>query len=171
MIERLPLHIFDDEPDQPEKIPAAVIEPAPDEQVDGQLSEIAPIDSTPVVLVRCQWCAEEFDDSLLACPACGVVHRIAMPITDATASTTTCQWCQATFEAGTETCPECDAKIVVPGQFVIGQEDPGLSLLSRSLMAQRAQSHQLLVGMMAVGGLDSITGGLIGLALSLFDDD
>jgi hypothetical protein len=124
----------------------------------------------PVPLARCQWCAEQFDDRLLNCPACGVVHRLASPVCEGAAAPV-CQWCQTAFEPGADNCPECGAMAIVPGQYVIGQNDPLPLYASQSLLNQRAQSHQLLVGMIAGGGLDSLFAGLIGLAITLFDDD
>jgi hypothetical protein len=168
MIERLPLEIFggDQEPDAETKPSSSSPELDTGTLVEAAESETAP----PVTLARCQWCAAEFDDALGECPHCGAVHLRADPA-EAQSTTVTCQWCLTEFEAELTTCPVCHAMAVIPGQYIPGEDEPMPDFASRGKLAQRAQSHQLLVGMMAGGGLDALAAGLIGLAFTLFDND
>ena len=169
MIERLPLDIFEDadDADQSDEPAETLVESDVDEAVDLIVEPELPVD---VLLVKCQWCAEQFDNELPACPACDAKHiRVGPPEDEAT--TVTCQWCLTTFDIGPTECPNCEARVVVPGQNVPGEHDIALDYNRVGVMAQRAHSHQLLAGMMVGGGLDSLAAGLIGLALTLLDDD
>jgi hypothetical protein len=160
MIDSLPLDLFEDSDD--------AVEVDADEELD---LAIDPEPRADVMLVNCQWCAEQFDNELPACPKCSATHiRLDPPIGEEVTSVT-CQWCLTTFDAGPTECPNCNARVVVPGQNVLGEHDVPLDYNRLGVMAQRAQSQHLLAGMMLGGGLDSLAAGLIGLAITLLDDD
>ncbi|CAN5615157.1 hypothetical protein BH23CHL2_BH23CHL2_12310 [soil metagenome] len=167
MIDRLPLELFDDldDLDEPSSEPMPAPEVGEAQAIDPDIGA-----AVEVLLVNCQWCAEQFDNELPNCPGCGATHlKIVAP--PEVPGIITCQWCQECFEAGPTHCPSCNARVVIPGQHVLGEDDPLPDLDSRGMMARQAQSHQLLVGMMAGGIVDGVAAGLIGLALALFDDD
>ncbi|MEZ4520648.1 MAG: hypothetical protein R3A46_03235 [Thermomicrobiales bacterium] len=168
MIERLPLNLFDDNDD-----PAAA-EPVVDRLVVDTERPIADLpdieESADVFLVNCQWCGISFDNELPACPDCGAKHIRVVRVTAEEPATITCQWCLTEFNAGPTTCPACGARVVVPGQYVPGEDDPYPSLLSQSILSRQAHSRQLLVGMMAGGGIETVIAGLIGLAITVFDE-
>jgi hypothetical protein len=186
MIERLPLDIFDDKPAKgsepagkaapvPSPAPAPSALPAEPTAAEPSGAPAAELPEAPAgipdagFLVSCQWCGEQFDNELPSCPHCGGTHRrVASPADDS--PLVSCQWCLAAVEPGAERCPQCDARIVVPGQYIAGQDDPPPLLASYDMRVRQAQSQQMLAGMMLGGGLDSLVGGLIGLALTLFDD-
>jgi hypothetical protein len=163
MIERLPLEIFggEREPEAGESLANGV------DEIPNEMAEEATEAGQDIVLARCQWCGKQFDDDLSRCPYCDAAHARPEPVEEESA-TVTCQWCLTEFERSEGACPSCQAMVVIPGQYVLGQDD---AMPARSLLAQRAQSHQFLVGMMAGGGLDALAAGLIGLAFTLFDDD
>lgn len=165
MIEHLPLELFgnaDDDQDNEDEIEEPV-----DEAVDPSVETG---DTPEITLVSCHWCAEQYDDRLAHCPGCGVVNHPSIVTLD-DPDIVTCQWCQASFAAGPERCPACDARVLEPDQRVLGEDDEFPDFAGRGALAQRAQSHQLLVGMMAGGTIDNLAAGLIGLVLTLLDDD
>ena len=168
MISRLPLDLFDDRDDADD--PLALPE-APADDVDLVVAPV-PVEDVleDIVLATCQWCAESFDNELDNCPHCNAKH-IKLATQAAEPTTVTCQWCLTTFDIGPTDCPECNARVVVPGQNVPGEHDVPLNFNAMGVMAQRAHSNQMLAGMMLGGGLDSLAAGLIGLALTLWDDD
>jgi hypothetical protein len=169
MIERLPLDIFDDRP-------AGTGEPAPAPETEAGAPDPQPETLDPAedagtsgFLVSCQWCGEQLDNELAVCPHCGGNHR-RMASAEEDSPAVTCQWCLTTVEPGADRCPECHARIVVPGQHIPGLNDPLPVFSSYEVRLRQAQSQQMLAGMMMGGGLDSLVGGLIGLALAFFDD-
>ena len=166
MIERLPLDLFGDRDDD-----AATTE-TPADAEDLLLEEPAEADAenadADIVLVSCQWCSESFDNALSHCPACNALH--VKTVVPEEVTSTTCQWCHTVFDIGPTECPTCNARVIVPGQNVPGEHDIPLDYARLGIMSQRAQSRQLLVGMMAGGGIDGIAAGLIGLAVTLLDD-
>src|SRR5690606_28814712 len=97
------------------------------------------------------------------CPGCGAADiRIVLPPEEP--GMVTCQWCQATFEQGPLTCPKCNARIIVPGQRVPGENDSFPDYANRGMLHRYSEANRMLVGMMAGGMVDSFTAGLIGLA-------
>ncbi len=168
MIERLPLDLFGDESDRPEAAAPAEDVVVEDEPAPAPVVEAPP--EADIVLATCQWCSESFDNDLSACPQCNAIHiKAAQP--DVVETTVTCQWCLTEFDIGPTHCPTCNARVVVPGQHVLGEHDLSLDYNRLGVLGQRAHSRQLLAGMMIGGGLDIIAGGLIGLAITLLDDD
>ena len=179
MISRLPLDLFGDAEgstettETPDEV--AVVEV---DELEAEAVELAPTtvaaedepEAQDILLVTCQWCSTSFDNELATCPECNAKHvRVQPP--DEEPTTVTCQWCLTTFDTGPETCPECHARVIVPGQHVLGENDVPLDFNSLGMMSRNAHSNQMLAGMMLGGDLDFLTGGLIGLALTLLDDD
>lgn len=163
MIERLPLDIFDDK--SPEPAPEA--REQPQEQAAARAHAEPPGGGS--FDVSCQWCGEWFDNERETCPHCGGAHRkLASP--DEDTPELSCQWCLTTIEPGAERCPQCGARVVVPGQQIASLNVPESELIPLEQRFQQLRTQQMLAGMMLGGGLDNLFGGLIGLALHLFDD-
>ena len=161
MIEHLPLELFGDPEDDGDSEEAVV--------QDAEAATEVPI-RPEVLRINCQWCGRQFDNELPKCPHCDATH-ITLVFAPGDPEIVVCQWCQTGFLRGPTTCPVCEARVVVPGQRVPGENDEFPDFAARGMLARNAQSHQLLAGMMAGGSVDSLTAGLIGLALSLLDDD
>ena len=169
MIERMPLGIFGDSDDSAGESDGVDIEVREDAVVPADIV-VEPAPAADVLLVTCQWCSEQFDNKLTACPGCNARHvPILAPPEEPT--TSTCQWCLTTFEIGPTVCPECNGRVVIPGQNVPGEADIPLDYNSLGVMSRRAHSNQLLVGLMIGGTVDSVIGGLVGMAISALDDD
>lgn len=180
MINRLPLDLFDD-PAEPDESAAPSGDPSPEaagEAIDQILESPSSdddaateaIEPRDILLVTCQWCSAQFDNELPACPECNAAHVPVQP-PEEEPTTVTCQWCLTTFDIGPDTCPECNARVVIPGQNVPGEHDVPLDFNRLGMASRNAHSQQMLVGMMASGGLDMFAAGLIGLALTVLDDD
>lgn len=165
MIERLPLDLFDDS-DEPTG--DSVVD-SPDSEESAAQDSLTTLDSD-VLLVSCQWCSQQFESELANCPHCDAVNIERAP-SDPEETTVTCQWCLTVFDSGLMNCPSCDARMVVPGQRVLGEHDVPLDFNQLGVIGQRAHQQQLLAGMMIAGDLSSLAGGLIGIAVSLLDDD
>lgn len=170
MIDRLPLEIFGGESEPDANANPASPAPALDADADIVVQP-AGSDAEPAAdLAHCQMCGGEFDDALEQCPHCGATYLPADQAPEES-STVTCQWCLTEFESNRVTCPSCNARVVIPGQYVPGLNDPMPDYASRGMLPRYTEANRYLVGMMAGGGLDTIAAGLIGLALTLFDDD
>ena len=169
MIERMPLDVFDDSCDSNgDNGETRLVASEDDESAVDVVIE--PPQAADVLIVTCQWCSAQFDNELPFCPECNAKHvKAPAPLEEPT--TSTCQWCLATFDIGPTLCPNCNGRVVIPGQTVPGDHDLELDFNRLGMASRRAQSNQLLLGLAALGGLDSIVLGLVGLAVTVLDDD